>query len=1045
MTKPPRLLLTLASCLLLALPGVASRATGQCLADVNADGLVDPSDFSAWVAAYNLHQPAADQNLDGLIDPSDFTAWVANYNSPCPEAGIVELWQGGGTVGLGTSFSRAIPARQPDGADVAPNQPRFGEEVLRVPLPSISPLFTNADLSSLHLGAGYSSSGELVQFNRLRDQASSASVIQATHGLDVTGDPTQPPPANARRYRQRMVGPPAPDDLLNRPVTTDFITPDSGAYFQDAYVVASSILRTGTPDRSGVMISVGNYTPANGLSGNAGTGDRLDAVFADIDARVGSQNHLREWSVLVFVIGENEVVFNVVDYTGGADNQSWAIMIRATRTAPGLPWSFGRPCVVFSKTDDNLVDHFHHMGSAVQSAAGVNPGALTQFASTGDVIDDQAMYIRTIREPSRYDELFATYTYGDAPLEIAFADSPAPDSFFTGLSRYELRAGASFWGEERNIFGRRDEDTPESILPWGAPQLIGCAPGPKRSQLLLGADRTNSHAVFAYDVDSFDPETESPYPEVWQRWGNASQFGVAVGDNGQSGLMTFRIFTPTPDAPEWYVADISHTNQEGSRTPESIMIGRATADHRVLFGKLAQDLPAQSFGMSADGRTIFTGGRFGSARIDLASDPEIVRPRLLGSGFRQFQPLYAAGPSPLMPEEEAGVDQIKNAELFDLEWRFGVTARFATDADLAALHDLGYTLPGLGPVYFVDYTEDAIEPFYLSADGFRTLPVRAELTRLFDDDIGASFDPIDGQAEVLFAILPVTEGLPRLTPLRLSFGDIGSGNPGVPGLDYNNLTVEGSDWSVFRLFWRDPDITSLSLRVSASNSVASGQVPVRFYLQILGVTAGIAGTYPMGYHGPPHTATTSPANPVIVGARTLPNERQSISPLGPAGTVAYHTVNDPHGVDMEYYRPLNNLGISADHALLSVVQDAQNSIEVGWTNGNFLYVKWAEPGQGTTTQLLDTDIGLQRQDDLKVSIRYDSTGFAADVWHNGNRISSGWIGTNHLWSAPTALLGSASFSQTIPVMAMSVGVVDQVLSDDDLMRRLERGELQSVP
>ncbi|MGP1271711.1 MAG: GC-type dockerin domain-anchored protein [Phycisphaerales bacterium] len=51
------------------------------LADVNGDGVVDPSDFTAWVVAYNNGDPAADQNCDGVIDPSDFTAWVVNYNA----------------------------------------------------------------------------------------------------------------------------------------------------------------------------------------------------------------------------------------------------------------------------------------------------------------------------------------------------------------------------------------------------------------------------------------------------------------------------------------------------------------------------------------------------------------------------------------------------------------------------------------------------------------------------------------------------------------------------------------------------------------------------------------------------------------------------------------------------------------------------------------------------------------------------------------------------------------------------------------------------
>ncbi|MGP1271714.1 MAG: FG-GAP repeat domain-containing protein [Phycisphaerales bacterium] len=55
-----------------------------CPADANGNGQLDPGDFSAWVAAYNLGLPEADQNNNGLIEPADFTAWVVNYNAGCP-------------------------------------------------------------------------------------------------------------------------------------------------------------------------------------------------------------------------------------------------------------------------------------------------------------------------------------------------------------------------------------------------------------------------------------------------------------------------------------------------------------------------------------------------------------------------------------------------------------------------------------------------------------------------------------------------------------------------------------------------------------------------------------------------------------------------------------------------------------------------------------------------------------------------------------------------------------------------------------------------
>lgn len=55
----------------------------DCLADVNGDGSVTPTDFTAWVNAFNTNAPECDQNGDGSCTPTDFTAWVNNYNNGC--------------------------------------------------------------------------------------------------------------------------------------------------------------------------------------------------------------------------------------------------------------------------------------------------------------------------------------------------------------------------------------------------------------------------------------------------------------------------------------------------------------------------------------------------------------------------------------------------------------------------------------------------------------------------------------------------------------------------------------------------------------------------------------------------------------------------------------------------------------------------------------------------------------------------------------------------------------------------------------------------
>lgn len=52
--------------------------------DQNNDGLVTPSDFSAWIANFNAKSPLADVNQDGNISPADFSAWIAAFNANCP-------------------------------------------------------------------------------------------------------------------------------------------------------------------------------------------------------------------------------------------------------------------------------------------------------------------------------------------------------------------------------------------------------------------------------------------------------------------------------------------------------------------------------------------------------------------------------------------------------------------------------------------------------------------------------------------------------------------------------------------------------------------------------------------------------------------------------------------------------------------------------------------------------------------------------------------------------------------------------------------------
>lgn len=60
-----------------------ANVVSDCAADVNGDGSLTPTDFTAWINAYNANLPGCDQNNDGSCTPTDFTAWVNNYNVGC--------------------------------------------------------------------------------------------------------------------------------------------------------------------------------------------------------------------------------------------------------------------------------------------------------------------------------------------------------------------------------------------------------------------------------------------------------------------------------------------------------------------------------------------------------------------------------------------------------------------------------------------------------------------------------------------------------------------------------------------------------------------------------------------------------------------------------------------------------------------------------------------------------------------------------------------------------------------------------------------------
>ena len=66
---------------------VVPAPTPPCLADVSGDGVVDGSDFTAFINSFGVGDPAvdpiADVNLDGVIDGNDFVAFINAFAAGC--------------------------------------------------------------------------------------------------------------------------------------------------------------------------------------------------------------------------------------------------------------------------------------------------------------------------------------------------------------------------------------------------------------------------------------------------------------------------------------------------------------------------------------------------------------------------------------------------------------------------------------------------------------------------------------------------------------------------------------------------------------------------------------------------------------------------------------------------------------------------------------------------------------------------------------------------------------------------------------------------
>lgn len=974
----------------------------------------------------------------------------------------LQLYAGGTASGLTPAFARNAVARQPDGTDVAVNTPRYGEKIAVAPVPTVTIRGATNNARFMRLGSGPDDNGTLVSILWSVSSGFSANLIEFWTGTPAPA-PAGTKADNCTRYNKTITGssPAAADPFTIAAGDTADI--EAAGYFRGAVLLAAEAKRTAT-GATGMLLAVGNWDQDNGLSGSGGTGDELDVVYIDIGHATTwpGAGRLREWSCSgpwPLDDAGNDVMFSCARYTdsstnpvGGAqNNEDMVVFIRATRANASSPWVFQRPLVGFDFDD---LKHTH-LGFA-RVATVDDTEYLIIGCNTGDGEAMNGTYIKWLPMASLddHDDWHASYTYNGGTLEVAFADTPIAS--WASFADWSGLSGSNPWSDRRMLLGSRSADG-DPIQSY-SPQYVGCAPGPTRSIVLLGADITEDAAIVYYDFSTFDfIDGKIPFAGQWQRWGQCSQNGYAFSQEltDYGNAKSFLVFFITPDdplSPRYYAAEMRQRNVFGgtdysANLPSSILVG-VVDGNEVYFGKVWS--AANSFNsahITTDGRKIFVGGSTTTGdftaftELAFATAPVVRRPLLLGAGYRQVQPFYAPG------DATNGADQEWNALRHLHDARGTVTRRHATDAEIATLSPL----PGLGPVYYFnkDAAADTVDDSYLVRSLARNqyAIISNDHKTVTPNRTRGNLGSINGRAEVLLAV-HTDPGNASTRPEPIS-ALIRIGDPEDTGSvmaedgNINNLTFTTDDWIVYRITHADPDLDYIMGLFNVANggdATARANADFSGFVQIIAATADAITAYPMGYHG--INSPTSVGDPEPSGvALSLPNEVQTATGLGEAGTVLYRFVNDPHGVDAEWYSQDRRIAsATTDHAFFSIAEGDAH-IEVGVRNGQDFYVT-SDDGTDSSTQIVSHDAWLQRHDDITLAVRYDGEGCAVDIWHNGRKHSIASTTRTPAFTTPTVRLGSAAAAATIPVDALELQYTDEVLTDEDLESVIAEGGLQ---
>lgn len=819
-----------------------------------------------------------------------------------------------GMPALETAFERRVNTIDPLGSVVGPNEPRWEQPELFAGVPAATQVTTGDFLGLSPLAAGYTADGEqLWVLERFGFNAVNKTEIWIG---EPTGEIDNPPPGSRVLSWDRP-------DFFDGQIPFVELRIEAAQVFQGAIVLAGQLDVTADITQPGAWRTGRSTAVLVGQIQPDGTISRDDFELVYCDAELGlntTADRVRHWSMSHAYVPTrephpSEVWFTFADYRPGTISQGgmW-LAIRATRTAPDQPWTFGTPCELLRIERDGYPDKRIRHSHMAALAWDTTSGRMTALMFAGDGAKHNAVFAMPIEDPSRYDEASATYSlpwWPGGPFSLSFGHTPDP----RWLGVVDAPPPSSAWGLCNFAYHGATQGVPNPDSPSRlAFQPVGAAPGLTPNTLILGTDNHDGPGILHLDIEEAPAEEGAIFTVQHLQLGNSG-----YGETDGYGYINFRIATTTPENPREYVATIRQNNVSPTWFIPHTIYG-LPHEGRIVWGKIASINKNNAF---AYGRSVYHAPEppnfTGLARLDLA-EPIVGRPQRIGHGGGNVLAFEAA---------EELLASVVNPS----------TAEQITGAALDALPPR----PFRGPVYRVKRP---------GTDGTKTIVTRLR-------PAPGTFTLPDGGIAARVWTLAQTDGEPHGSPIRVELGL--EGDSGNTFLRFGEVTSFSADrWMPVDVYGTtdDPGPVLPFFRVLAvQNAITTEHTVADSYIGIDAIRLGLDA---VGY---PYPNAAS-------GVEAAPSEARTVTGFGDAATGSLAVAAMIPWDGMDYGWRLR--GLTGDRPLLTIVADPSNWLSIRWTDLGRVEAVVSEAGVETviTPPLLDTPI--QRGDPFQIMFRWDA-------------------------------------------------------------------------